>query len=157
MIPEAAVESDTEKMKITEFLEARIAEDEAAASALLDGGKWGAARNEDALEWAVDSNNYGMLVATGYVGNSDSRPMAEHIARHDPARVLAECAAKRAIADEHAAVRDENWMSGKDHDYLFCGSCGSLDDAPVPYPCATLAHLAAVYADHADYQQEWTP
>lgn len=107
-------------MTVTEFLEARIAEDEYEANVCLDQYRRGE-------------------------GGTRSRWM----------RQLAECAAKRAIADDHAAVRDENWMSGKDHDYLFCGSCGSLDDAPVPYPCATLAHLAAIYADHPDYDQEW--
>ena len=69
-----------EQMNITEFLEARITEDETRAT------------------------YYGPL-AMG------------------TARVLAECAAKRAII--------------------------------VYSPPKTLQHLAAVYKDHPDYQQEW--
>ena len=113
-------------LTITEFLEARISEDEARASS-------GWSRLGDS-RWETD--NYGQDFLT-------------------PTAVLAECAAKRAILAEHAPVRDENWISGEDHDYLWCGSCGSLDDAPMPYPCATLQALAAVYADHEDYRKEW--
>jgi len=54
----------------------------------------------------------------------------QHIERHNPARVLAECAAKRAIIDEYT---------------------GS------PATFQIIAHMAAVYRDHPDYRQEWTP
>src|SRR5690606_17844004 len=69
-----------------------------------------------------------------------------HIARHDPARVLAECQAKRAIV-EHILVqmRDEPTMTrGRAHRGL----------TPWAY---TLRLFAAVYADHPDYQEEWRP
>lgn len=98
MIPDAA---DKRRMTITEFLEARIAEDETVARDAIANG-------EGALDWADDGD-----------------PTDIHIARHDPARVLAECAAKRAVI--------------------------------VYSPPKTLQHLAAIYADHPDYQQEWAP
>ena len=52
--------------------------------------------------------------------------VAGHIARHDPARVLAECDAKRRI------VERRNHLDGP-----------------------TLRALAAVYADHPDWREEW--
>lgn len=91
-----------EAMHITEFLEARIAEDEAegdeqSITAYYDGG------------W------------------SD-----EHVQR-----VLAECAAKRALLQEH--VQAGPLCFGDEHEF----------------PCATLKVIAAVYAAHPDYRPEW--
>ncbi len=74
---------------------------------------------------------------------------AAHIARHDPARVLREVAGKRAIVDLH--VRMIETATGRPS--AFCDVC----DAPSLWPCPTLRHLAAVYADHPDYDKEWTP
>ena len=113
-------------MNIAEFLEARIAEDEARA-----GSGW--VRLGD-TRWETD--NYGRNFLT-------------------PSAVLAECKAKRVIAELHGPLEDHGWQSGANHDFLWCGSCGTLDDAPVPFPCETLECLAAVYADHPDYRQEW--
>jgi len=118
--------SDNERMTLTDFLLARVEEDEAAAR---DGG----------------SHNYGGVFARDNYG----------CLLVQPARVLAECAAKRAIIELHDALEDKGWQSGKDHAYLWCGSCGTLDDAPVPYPCETLETLATVYRDHPDYQPGW--
>lgn len=74
---------------------------------------------------------------------------------HD--RMLAECAAKRAIVALHGPVEDRNWAAiGGPNNYLWCDSCGSIDDSPEPYPCPTLKALAAVYASHPDYRQEWS-
>jgi hypothetical protein len=73
----------------------------------------------------------------------------------EPSRVLAECAAKRAIIELHTPIRDDGWKSGEANDYLWCGTCGSIDDSPEPYPCMTIKALAAIYAIHPDFQQEW--
>ena len=125
--------SKNSPMTITEFLEARIAEDERSARdaspgpwtfsniASVGGGtiydptvaianvEWDTERVDSRIrrtrpDWQAD--------ATG-----------EHIARHDPARVLAECAAKRVL------LGNANYTA--------------------------LNALAAVYADHPDYKQEW--
>jgi hypothetical protein len=132
---------------LTEFLLARITEDEAAAQDCVDSGAWSAFRHEEGLEWWVTSANFGHVVTTGYVGNKDSRPNAEHIARHDPARVLAEAAAKRAIVDEFVKRRD--------------APPESMDVAPEVAKISALKFacraLAAVYNDHPDYRQEWKP
>lgn len=147
-------------MIITEFLEARIAEDEAAANNAT-GARWvvlpgvnASLVNIDATHVRDEKWKYGRF---GHIATtSHDAGYAEHIARHDPARVLAECAAKRAITELHGRpVRDEGWKSGAANDHLWCGSCGSIDDSPEPYPCDTVKAIAAVYKDHPDYRQEW--
>lgn len=82
-------------MTIVEFLQARISEDEAAATA-CEPSNWKIIAEGDAPLWvsglgihAADSN------WDACIDISD----ALHIVRHDPARVLAECAAKRAIIE----------------------------------------------------------
>ena len=70
-------------------------------------------------------------------------PTAEqdaHIARHDPARVLAEVAAKRAILAEFEEAR---------------GLHSRRDEVAALY--FSLRQLAAVYATHPAYRPEWKP
>lgn len=60
----------------------------------------------------------------------------------DDARALAECAAKRAIIEQH---------------HVYALSIGEVQECGVGdgLPCDTLQALAAVYKDHPDYQEEW--
>jgi hypothetical protein len=75
--------------------------------------------------------------------------MAGHIARHDPARVLREVEAKRAIL---AVVVPE--IKGMDQQIISeWGDSRDEIDAHLPL----LRIMAAVYSDHPDYQQEWAP
>jgi hypothetical protein len=106
---------------ITEFLEARIAEDEAQARAVLatvapdeweNPTKWGNFYAEDVAFW-------------------DSQT---------PARILAECVAKRAIVGLHKVGADQ------------CDEHNAMFES---IPCPTILALAAVYKDHPDYRQEW--
>jgi hypothetical protein len=60
---------------------------------------------------------------------------AAHVARHDPARVLAECEAKRRIVDSEGSPYVEGHVPAT----------------------RTLRFLALPYADHPDYRQEWKP
>ena len=77
----------------------------------------------------------------------------------DADRALAECSAKRRIVEEHPGV-----FLPKHHEQLppKCRRCRNLEPAEgdrhmfAPWPCGTLRALASVYADHPDYQQEWT-
>jgi len=118
---------------LTEFLLARIAEDEAVAREQAATTQTGIA-----LEWERDVD-YG-----------------ERYLTIDPARILAECEAKRRIVDLHATAAV--WQ-------LECPTCavGAFEDhgtAEVdrePHPCGTLRALALPYADHPDYRPEWKP
>lgn len=97
---------------LTTFLRKRIAEDKAIASECTGP------------EWRTDP------------GDGDN---AEHIARHDPARVLLEADAKLAVLDElDLAVHGQ----------------------PRPFVHALLfviQQMGTVYATHPDYKENWRP
>jgi|SRR5690625_901127 len=120
-------------MTIVEFLKRRIAEDEdQARAAAARGDVW---QVQDEQIWADIDHRAGVVHASWERESATPAELA-HIARHDPARVLAECQAKRAIIEQ---VSDIEWT----------GSYAVRD--------VVLGHLAAVYADHPDYQPEWRP
>jgi len=116
---------------LVEFLLARITEDEAAARAAFrtvdgrDVGGWYWSNAGDAV--FVDDSE--QVVACGPWQQLMHQPSAHHIARWDPERVVAECAAKRRVIE------------------LARGRPGR----------AVLRHLALVYADHPDYRDDWRP
>ena len=95
-----------------------------------------------------------------------------------PARVLAECEAKRRIVGLHAGqVENVEWFDApKVGKAEVCPSCRPAeptiwnppvgqagirpDDFVASYvlsPCPTLRALALPYADHPDYREEWRP
>lgn len=136
-------------MDLSEFITARLDEDEAAAKAVTEPGRasWVVSPGEDeygtrgilspAPEWDYQVASY---------VDADT---ALHIARHDPARALREVAAKRRILAEVVGQIDEmdsriegEWGSG----YRTTGESDLL-----------LALLALPYSDHLDYQPEWAP
>jgi hypothetical protein len=108
---------------LTDFLLQRIAEDEAVARAAIS------ATGES--PWQASS--YRVVVDDGFEVADASVPSATHIARHDPARVLAECAAKRAIVE---CATDQH-TGGIEFDSI-------------------LRALASVYADHESFDPRWT-
>jgi hypothetical protein len=134
---------------LVDFLLARIAEDEAIAQAALRPRY----SESDEPQWSYDGNPSGAVTAGRYViaqastweqHDPDGGRLARHIARWDPARVLAECAAKRAIIER-----------------LTPDPTGTRDSAPAFQEQLngepTLKLLAAVYSNHPDYQQTWRP
>jgi len=126
------------------FLRARLDEDEAAARAvagheLFDGT--------------------GIVVMHTHASGTRSVTLPSHVARFaarwDPARVLAEVAAKRAIIELHAPIPEDDLR-------LRAGSCTSCGDQGCcghdeEYPCATLKAIAQPYADHPDFDPAWRP
>lgn len=69
---------------------------------------------------------------------------AVHIARHDPARVLAEVATQRIIVSNMCSLHEGAWQ---------------YDDARTAVEHLTLTtvrRLAQLDADHADYEPEWS-
>lgn len=67
-------------------------------------------------------------------------------------RALAECAAKRAIIERHAPA-GPRWVGfpRADRQEWYC-----THDQHA-YPCPDARILAAVYADHPDYDPSWAP
>lgn len=136
------------------FLNARLDEDYRLAFEAGNGGpdRW---VFDPELPWNSDVGPREAVVrfngsALGYVAAVD--PVhgkygtwdAQHIARHDPARVLVEVDAKRRIIAEHST---QKWSVGdRVHDCQWEG-----------WPCTTLRLLALPYAGHPDYQAEWAP
>jgi hypothetical protein len=125
-------------MTITEFLEARIAEDEAGARNALEGacddGRWGV---EDDYGMKMKVRGRGILI---YDEGGHTEGQAAHIAAWDPARALAECAAKLAIL-KHCERLEER--------------CGDMNAWNVREYDDIRHRLAAVYADHPEYKAEW--
>jgi hypothetical protein len=138
------------------FYSARLDEDEAAAKAAAhpSDGRLGPRKQHQPMAGAPYPE--GPLRASDgeIVVYDEGRPSDEefdHIARHDPARVLREVAANRAVAELHNGSHE---CSTYDHngDIDNCTWIGGWE------ACSTLRHLAAVYSDHPDYRPgEWKP
>lgn len=79
---------------------------------------------------------------------------AAHGARWDPARVLAECAAKRAIVEMWAeAVTDDDGTDDSEETLRF-----TIDEQHTGVVVAlrdVIRALASVYADRPGWQEEW--
>lgn len=162
-------------MTIVEFLLARIADDEAVArrASAVTAVEWVA--NGSVLMHIADPG-IRLAEATATVEHYGMDDAWRHAERHDPARVLAECQAKRAIIDRETGHRtlhkDTPWQSatfsgvdgyelysehgsliaaGEDADRLIEQYSDPVTDTPV------LRILAAVHADHPDYRDEWQP
>lgn len=122
---------------IVDFLTARIDEDEASARWAFGDHNDNTANWSEPTSGVVDLGGPGMdgLLPTG------DQAVSRFIAEFDPARVLAECAAKRAII----ATRRHNPKNYIDPTY-----------ATIFENRDELLHtLATVYADHPDYDQRW--
>ncbi len=134
---------------LTDFLLARIAEDEEVARVATRGSRWtGLAGWMDREHGKSNGLPEGPCVLSGaaevvsewHVGSKD----AEHIARHDPARVLAECEAKRRIVEAWRATWSKAAFSPSQR-----LATGAMADV--------LELLALPYADHPDYDEAWRP
>lgn len=117
---------------LASFLLARIAEDEAVARAATPS-PW----VPDSQGWK-DSDDDWIIVAP-YHDLDVSDEDAKHVTRWHPARVLAECEAKRRIVEQYVdAVNRGKWAT-----------CSALEKV--------LPVLALPYADHPDYDEAWRP
>lgn len=144
-------------MTITDFLLARIAEDEHCAQMVaymhdLDGDSWERSGwthtlgEVDRTRWENVSVGDRVIAFTWARCTTRLQSwVATHIARHDPARVLAECEAKRRIVEEH---RLDQYG-----DRIACSPCGFWPSADGG--CPTLRLLALPYASHPDYDEAW--
>lgn len=141
-------------MDIREFLEARLAEDEATARSALQPAPWwpGDERTVPTEEWTFDwhevrqrkldrsryRNEFTKGDGSPYFVVAECHPgsaqVSRHMARHDPARVLRDVEAKRRILEMSRLA-----------DYR----SSAMDDV--------LLLLAAPYAEHPDYAPHWRP
>ena len=120
-------------MTITEFLLARIAEDEAVAHEVEASNRADVERGLYSAElvapetamWATDGN-FGQLAVYTH-----------------PSRVLAECNAKRLLIGLHS----EDPGFGRRHPCIAEEADG--------WACLTLIALAGIYANHPDFREEW--
>ena len=120
-------------MTIVEFLEARIAEDELAAQAAIEGS----------AAWQAHYDYRDVKDLEGhFVVQADSlyptMEQAAHMARQSPARALRECEAKRAIIADYLRRDALGEMVGRN----------AVADI--------LRVLTTVYSDHPDYAGAWT-
>jgi hypothetical protein len=144
---------------LTEFLLARIAEDEAAAQAATPGPWNAGAQYADAALWVGDDHSEGIAHASWEYDESSAANF-EHIARHDPARVLAECETKRRIVEAHPLTTDVFPVWTGRTPGVACETCGGNgpgEPAEDIGPCDTLLAIVLPYADHPDYRNEWKP
>lgn len=167
---------------MVEFIEEQLAEDEATIKAM---GAEGASR------WWVGQRFDGSLDPEGSTVFVDVRrsdglgyihlgapgmfagPTATHIARHDPATVLANVAGWRAILAEvlswtHAYVDGDSWLSCAQavdpHDEDDTPGSGCADEKRAGGPCdcgldrrrtMVLNALAAPYVGQPGFKPEW--
>jgi hypothetical protein len=130
------------------FVAARLDETERSAKAaqLRHPGPWDIADNTDSpLPGAVtlyDAQDDSVGVIRGSYA-------ADHIARHDPARVLREVAAKRRILWDHTPK-----ITGR---RTACSRCHYGNILGANWPCLTMTSLAAAWSDHSDYDERWKP
>ena len=120
-------------MTLVEFLQARLAEDELTALAAIDGSpRW---HNSHLYRDIKDEHGH-------FVVEADSRhpsvEQAAHIARHSPARALAEVEAKRVVIA----------------DYLRLDAAGDLLARGVVEDI--LRSMCSVYNEHPDYNAAWS-
>lgn len=154
-------------MTITDFLTARYDEDEAVARAadIPEGDlSWTAhgpiaLSSPDAFRVRTSRDMIPVALVQDIDDNTepipaeilDAEAVATHIALHDPARVLADIAAKRAIARAYTHAGDvaelerESDRMAEAHDFW-------AEEAALE---RVLHMLAQPYSDHADFDPAW--
>lgn len=131
------------------FLLARLAEDEAVARAI---------GNEEPLAWSavradslvIDAENPKRWIARAEDrGHGDD--LAAHIARHDPARVLADVESKRRVVEDYLDA--QHTIGGLEEEGDYEAALGHVDEARVLL--AVLHRLAQPYASHESFDPSW--
>lgn len=124
---------------LTDFLLARITEDEAMARAAVDLRERVYVGEMEATE-----HHYSWTWLTRFRSNGPwSSQMLDGCS--SPDRVLVECEAKRRIVVLHGEADEPGFSASPD----YWAGTAHLDEV--------LELLALPYADHPDYRQEWKP
>lgn len=138
---------------IAEFLTARLDEDESTARAAIPG-PWVATENRatplvaaDLWGWTASEADYGEPIT-----DDVPRDTAVHIARWDPARVLAEIVAKRAIVEDYQIVLANNAIEkANDGDEVQIAARDLIAKSLL----MVLRRLVTVWSAHPDYDPAW--
>jgi hypothetical protein len=129
---------------LVEWLRAQLDDDEQVARAAT-GEEWGAVAPTSQPYVIFDVAAFQANKTLEHVGRLAAVERAEdraHIARHDPARVLREIAAKRDLLRFAEGIRDH-------HETFTSGVAARLEE--------TLRLFALAYADRPGYREEWRP
>jgi hypothetical protein len=133
--------TDASTTDLITWLRAQLDEDELgaqAAAAFKAGASWTAHRYQEIPGVAV----------------AHSGSQAEHIARHDPARVLAEVDAKRRIIERHTPHEMGNCRNCEAPHWgvKVCNHCYGQ-----AWPCPDVLDVVVPHADRPGYRPEWRP
>lgn len=146
---------------LVEFLRARLDEDESTAEAARRQVAERACPPPQVDEWAARAGHWG-VVPWLYSGRAEAdlaqwgrveiATLAnDHVARHDPARVLAEVEAKCALLARH----EPHSMSG-------CRVCEAphwgvqvCNHCERAWPCPDVRDLARIWRSHPEFREEW--
>jgi len=121
-------------LTLLEFLQARLTEDELTALAAIEGSAmW---RSSLAYRDVKDDDGHYVIAADR---QHPSVEQAAHIARHNPARVLADVEGKRLVIADYLRLDASGDVLER----------GAVENA--------LRHLARAYSDHPDYNPSWSP
>jgi hypothetical protein len=129
---------------LIEFLEARLREDQEAAEAaqdLMESSWQMLPEGPDEENYSGEFRIFNGLTIAGHVEEAKAR----HIVLHQPAHVLREVAAKRALIE----LYESSERSAE-------GVC--RDDSDVYYALAmeeAVRIMATSYSDHKDFRPEW--
>ncbi|WP_017615663.1 DUF6221 family protein [Nocardiopsis salina] len=127
---------------LVSFVRARIDERWRGA---LDAGPSAAARAWSAWPDRVDSAAGACVARTGSGDDAADRARSEHIAGHDPDRVLEALECERRLLERYELL-NAGLVESPDRDALLS-----------EYRNLVLPLLALPFADHPDYREAWRP
>lgn len=141
-------------MELVEFLRARLDEDEEVAGIMpADSRAWSYHPDEQHPNYSGKIPEIFAEACNTQTPGFILFEAAPHIARHDPARVLRDVAAKRRILEAHDSDGAHECVDGPEF------GDWSLRSPHIGWEvnCLTLRLLALPYDQHEDYRDEWRP
>lgn len=142
---------------LVQWLHAQLDDDERTAQAAA-AGPWSTRWTGQEHELVAPARAYPIAEWTYAIATQEPEASAQraecdtanadHIARHDPERVLCEIKAKRQLLAEHAP---------RDGRCRVCAAHAYDSWTRFRAPCPTLRLLALPYADRPGYRDDWRP
>ena len=131
--------------EIVVFLRARLEEDEHIARAAV-AAPWAAKGGSISGGSPPNHGDFGEVHILPYASNEydPDEATAAHIARHDPARVLADIQSKRRVVDAYV-----EWSAVPQ------AQVANFNDGFAAGLLSAVEALAAAYSDHPDYRPGW--